>query len=159
MELLLWTLAVALVLIGVIGVVLPALPGAALIFVGLLVAAWIDRFDKVGPVTLALLALLTVVYYVIDFAAAALGAKHAKAGKLAIAGAVVGLIVGLFFSLPGIILGPFIGAFAGEYIARRDLSQASRAGFYATLGLILGVAAKLTIACLMVGIFVGAYLL
>ena len=152
-------LAVALVVVGVIGTVLPALPGAPLVFLGLLLAAWADHFQKVGWFTLLVLAILTILTFVVDFMAASFGAKRVGASWLALAGAAVGMIVGLFFNIPGLILGPFLGAVLGEYLARRNWAQARRVGFGTWLGMLLGIAGKLALIFTMVGIFVLAYLI
>jgi uncharacterized protein YqgC (DUF456 family) len=154
--LLLWILAVILVVIGIAGLVLPAMPGPPLLFGGLLLAAWADDFIYVGWKTLAVLAVLTLLIYVVDFAATAFGAKRFGASKWAIVGALIGTLVGLFFGLPGILLGPFVGAVIGELSARRGLHDATRAGIGATIGLALGVAAKLALAFSMLGIFAAA---
>lgn len=151
---LLWVLAVALVIVGVLGLLLPALPGAPLLFGGLLVAAWLEDFAYVGPWTLTLLAIMAALTYPIDFLAGALGAKGFGATKYAMVGAFVGALVGIFFGLPGILLGPFFGAVLGELLADRSLQEASAAGLGATIGLALGVAAKMALAFSMLGIFV-----
>jgi len=150
-------LAVALVVVGVVGTVLPAIPGAPLVFLGLLVAAWADRFEKVGWFTMSVLAILTVLTFVVDFMAASLGAKRVGASWAALAGAVVGTIVGLFFSIPGLILGPFVGAVIGEYATRRDWAQAGKVGVGTWIGMLIAVAGKLALIFTMVGIFVFAY--
>lgn len=152
-------LAVALVVVGVIGTVLPALPGAPLVFLGLLLAAWVDHFEKVGWFTLSVLAILTILTFVVDFMAASFGAKRVGASWLALTGAAVGMVVGLFFNVPGLILGPFLGAVLGEYLARRNWAQARRVGFGTWLGMLLGIAGKLALIFTMVGIFVLAYLI
>lgn len=156
---LLWVAAIALVLAGVAGTVLPALPGAPLVFVGLLIAAWIDHFQKVGWFTLTLLFLLMLLTFVIEIAAAGLGAKRVGASKLAVFGAAVGMITGLFFGLPGLLLGPFLGAVVGEYLSRRNWAQASKVGIGTWIGLMLGTAGKIAVIFAMVGLFVTAYLL
>jgi uncharacterized protein len=152
-------LAIVLVLAGIAGTVLPALPGAPLVFLGLLVAAWAEGFEKVGWFTLSILGLLTLLTFVVDFFAASLGARRVGASWLALIGAVLGMIAGLFFSLPGIILGPFFGAVLGEYLARRDWAQARKVGFGTWLGMVIGVAGKLALIFTMVGIFALAYML
>lgn len=151
---LLWVLAAVLVVVGVLGLLLPALPGAPLLFGGLLIAAWLEDFAYVGPWTLTFLAILAALTYVIDFLAGALGAKGFGATKHAMIGAFVGAVVGIFFGLPGILLGPFIGAVLGELLADRSLQEAGAAGLGATIGLALGVAAKMALAFSMIGIFV-----
>jgi uncharacterized protein YqgC (DUF456 family) len=150
---LLWVLAGVLVVAGLLGLLLPVLPGAPLLFAGLLVAAWAEDFVYVGAGKLTLLAALALLTYGVDFAATALGAKRFGASKRAVIGAAVGGLVGLFFGLPGVLLGPFIGAVIGELTAQRGLSDAGRAGVGATLGLIFGVAAKLALAFAMLGLF------
>jgi uncharacterized protein YqgC (DUF456 family) len=154
---LLWLVAVALVLVGIAGAVLPALPGVPLVFAGLFVAAWIDHFQKVGWLVLSVLGVLTVLSFVMDFVATGLGAKKSGASKLAVVGAAVGTVVGLFFSLPGLILGPFLGAVAGELLARKGRNQAVRAGLGTWLGLLLATAGKLALIFAMVGIFITFY--
>ena len=150
-------LAIVLVVAGILGTVLPALPGAPLVFLGLLLAAWAEGFEKVGWFTLTVLGILTLLTFAVDLFATSLGAKRVGASWLALAGAGLGMIVGLFFGLPGIILGPFAGAMLGEYAARRDWAQARKVGFGTWLGLLLGIAGKLTLIFTMVGLFALAY--
>ena len=148
-----------LVVVGVIGTAVPALPGTPLVFVGLLVAAGAEGFQKVGWFTLSILALLTLFSFVIDFFATKFGAKRVGASWAALFCAAVGAIVGIFFGLPGFIFGPFLGAVIGEYLAKRNWRQASRVGFGTWLGMLLGIAGKLTLVFTMVGIFLTAYVL
>jgi uncharacterized protein YqgC (DUF456 family) len=156
---LLWLLAGALVLVGLAGTILPALPGVPFVFMGLLVAAWIGDFQRIGWPTLAILAALTALAIAADFVASLLGAKRAGASKLALLGAAIGSVVGLFFGLVGILLFPFIGAVIGELFARERLDQAAKVGFATWLGMLLGVLAKLSLAITMLGVFVIAYFL
>ena len=151
----LWTVAGVLVLAGLAGLILPAIPGAPLIFAGLVVGAWADDFAYVGVWTIVVLAVLTLVTIGVDFWATMFGAKRFGASKRAVIGALVGSIIGLFLGLPGVLFGPFIGAVIGEISSRGSLPQATRAGFGATLGLILGAAIKLALALSMIGIFVA----
>ena len=152
-DVLLWLLTAILVLAGLLGLILPALPGAPLLFAGLLLAAWVEDFSYVGGGTLAVLGVLALLTYAVDFAASALGAKRFGASNRAVVGAAIGALVGIFFGLPGILLGPFIGAMLGELSDRRGPRDAARAGLGATLGLALGAAAKLALAFSMLGIF------
>jgi uncharacterized protein YqgC (DUF456 family) len=151
--LLLHLLAAALVIIGLAGLILPALPGAPLIFLGLLLASWADNFQYVGAGSLVLLALLALLTYVIDFAASAFGARRFGASGRAALGAGIGAFVGLFFGLAGVLLGPFAGAVAGELSNRRKLEDAGRAGLGATLGLVVGAALKLALAFMMLALY------
>jgi uncharacterized protein YqgC (DUF456 family) len=155
----LWILAIFLVLAGIAGSVLPALPGVPLVFAGLLLGAWIDHFQKVGWFTLVVLGLLTLLSFAVDFLATSMGAKRVGASKWAVAGSALGTLAGLFFGIPGLILGPFLGAVAGELVARRGQRQAVRSGFGAWIGLLVGTAGKLALIFAMVGIFLTAYAL
>jgi uncharacterized protein len=152
-----WTLAVILVVIGLVGVVLPAVPGTVLIFAGLLLAAWADGFVRVGAGTIVALGILTVASYFVDVATMALGMKRLGATRRAMAGAAIGAIVGLFFGLPGLIIGPFAGAVIGELTAHRDLSRAGHAGIAAWIGVLIGTVVKVGLAFAMVGIFLTAW--
>ena len=114
-----------------------------------------DDFVYVGAWTLVVLAVLTLLTIGVDFWATMFGAKKFGASRRAVIGAVMGSIAGLFLGLPGVLFGPFIGAVIGEISSRGSLSEATRAGFGATLGLILGAAIKLALALSMIGIFVA----
>ena len=142
-----------LVVAGVIGLLFPALPGAPLLFAGLVVTAWAENFEYVGTGTLIILAVIALLTYVVDIVAGMLGVKRFGASSYAMFGAVVGAVFGMFFGLFGILLGPFVGASIGEYLKVRDMPRAGRAGVGATLGLIIGTAAKIALAVSMVGIF------
>lgn len=148
-------LAALLVLLGIAGLALPGLPGAPMIFVGLFVAAWAEDFEHVGPWTLVALGLLAALTYVADLVAGAFGAKRFGASRRAVIGAALGALVGMFFGIPGILLGPFVGAVLGELSEHPDLLRAGHAGLGATLGLLLGLAAKLSLALTMVGLFLA----
>jgi hypothetical protein len=147
-----------LVGVGIAGVLLPGLPGTPLVFGGLLLAAWADGFQNVSVGTVLILAVLTVLAFCVDFISSSLGARSAGASRAAVVGAALGTLVGIFFGFAGIVLGPFIGAVIGEFLARRNLGQAGRAGLAAWIGFILGSGVKLMLAFTMVGIFLLAYL-
>jgi uncharacterized protein YqgC (DUF456 family) len=155
----LWVLAAALMLTGALGIVLPALPGVPLMFAGMVVAASIDDFERIGWITLTVLGVLTVVSFIIDFAASALGAKRVGASGRAIWGAVIGTIVGLFFGIPGLLLGPFVGAVVGEITVHGRLDRATKVGVATWIGLLFGTLAKLAIAFSMIGVFLLAFFL
>ena len=104
MTVVLWMLAVALVVIGLVGIVVPAMPGTVVIFAGLLLGAWADGFMRVGVATIAVIGVLGAASYAIDFVAAALGVKRQGASRQAMAGAGLGTFFGLLFGLPGLIV-------------------------------------------------------
>jgi uncharacterized protein len=154
----LWLLSIGLIIVGMAGTVLPALPGTPLIYAGLLLAAWGDGFAYVSAWTMAFLGLLTVLAFGIDLISGSIGARKTGASREAVIGAAVGAVVGLFFGFVGVFVGPFIGAVIGEYLVRRNLGQAGVVGIGTWLGLVVGIAAKLMLAFSMVGIFVLAYI-
>jgi len=153
-----WLLAVLLVVVGLVGIVVPAVPGAVLIFAGFLLAAWADGFVRVGVGTIVVLGILTAATYVVDVATMALGMKRFGTTRRAMAGAAVGTVAGLIFGLPGLIIGPFAGAALGELTAHRDIRRAGRAGIAAWVGFLIGTVIKVGLAFAMVGIFLLAWL-
>lgn len=148
-----WIGAALLVVVGLIGIVLPAIPGPLLILAGLILGAWAEKFAHVGLWTIVMLTVMAGLTYAVDFWATMFGAKKFGASKRAIIGALIGAVAGLFLGLPGVIFGPFIGAMIGELSAQRNLQQATRAGIGATIGLVLGAALKIALALAMIGIF------
>jgi uncharacterized protein len=156
MTIVLWVIGIVLVVIGLVGTVLPALPGAMLIVAGLVVAAWADGFTRVGVVTLVIIGVIGATSYLVDFAAAALGAKRFGASPRAMVGAGLGTLLGLFIGLAGIIIGPFLGAVIGELTVHRDMAKVGKAGLAAWIGFLVGMGVKVGIAFLMIGIFLLA---
>ena len=159
MTILWWVIAIVLIGVGLAGTILPALPGPVLVFAGILIAAWADGFTRLGPGTLIVLAGLTAAAHVVDLVSAAAGVKRSGASRRAVAGAALGAVAGLFFGLPGVVIGPFVGAALGELTVRVDLQGATRAGFFAGLGFIVGIVAKLAIVFAMVAIAAAAFFL
>lgn len=156
-----WFAAVVLVVVGLVGTVLPGLPGILLLYAGMLLGAWMDGFHRVGWPTLVLLGVLTVIALLADTLAGVLGARRFGASRQALIGSVLGGLIGPLagFGLPGLLLGPFVGAVVGELLARRPVVTAARVGLGTWLGLIAGTLAKIAIAVSMLGIFVGAWLI
>ncbi len=155
---LLWTLSVALIVIGIAGTVLPALPGTVFVLAGIVLGAWIDGFTHVGAGTVGLVSILAVLAWALDYAAGLLGARRAGASRQALLGAALGTVAGLFMGLVGVFFMPLVGAAIGEYIARRDEQRAWKVGLATWLGIMVGLVAKLVIAFMMIGIFVAALL-
>lgn len=155
---LLVALAVALVVLGLAGAVLPVLPGPPMVFLGLWLGAWIGGYERVGGVLVLGLAGVMIAAVLLDFVAGALGARRAGASPLAVAGATLGAVVGIFFGLPGVILGPFAGAVVGELVARRELTGVADVGVATWVGLVLGAVAKVGLSLFMIGLFGLAWL-
>lgn len=148
-----WLLATIFVVAGIVGALLPVVPGPMLVFIGLLLAAWIDHFEYAGAWVLGAFAIMTVIAHSLDFLAGLSGVKATGAGRGAIVGAAIGTFAGIFFGLPGIFLGPFLGALLGEMLSVNDFYHATRAGIGAWFGVIAGMAVKLAISFVMLGWF------
>ncbi|MCE2970057.1 MAG: DUF456 family protein [Burkholderiales bacterium] len=159
MDILLWVLAVAMMLVGVAGTVLPALPGVLLVLAGIVLAAWIDQFQKIGPVALGLCTLLALAGVALDYVASTVAAQRAGASKYGLIGAALGTVAGIFAGLVGVFVLPLVGAAIGEFIAHRDALRAGRVGIATWLGLLAGTVAKLAIVFSMIGVFAAALLI
>ncbi len=152
-----YALAVILVLVGVAGVILPALPGLPLVFAGMLLAAWAGDFQQIGWVTLVVLGLLTLLSIAADLFATMVGAQRVGASRKALIGTVVGTFAGLFFMPVGLLAGPFVGALLGELWHSREIGQAAKVGLGTWLGILLGTVLKLGLAFAMLGLFAFAW--
>src|SRR5581483_8848657 len=119
-----WVLAISLIVIGTIGTFVPGIPGPVLVFGGMLLAAWIDHFSRVGSITVTILAVLTAIAIAVEIAAGVLGARRVGASRLALLGAAAGTIVGLFFGFVGILICSFIGAVIGQLMTQPRLAPA-----------------------------------
>lgn len=153
-SLILWIVGAVLTIIGLSGLLLPIVPGAPILFLGLLLGAWAENFQYVGLWTLLFLAVMALLTYGVEFAASVFGVKKFGGSKRAMAGAALGGIVGLFLGIPGILFGPFVGAVIGELALQRSLDEASRAGFGTVVGLAIGLAGKFAIGIAMIGLFI-----
>ena len=149
-----WLLSGLIIIAGLAGTVVPALPGVPLVFLGLFVGAWIGDFETIGWVTIGVLAVLTLIAWIVDFVAGAAGARYLGASSRAFWGATIGAVAGIFFGVVGMLLGPFIGAVLGELSGGSNMVQSGRAGVGAWIGMVVATAVKLAIAFLMVGIFI-----
>jgi uncharacterized protein YqgC (DUF456 family) len=143
----------ALIAAGLIGALVPALPGIPLIFGGIWLIAGVDGYRHLGVWWLLGIALVGVVGLTIDLLAGALGAKRVGASKLAVVGALAGTVVGLFFGLPGLLIGPFVGAVLGELAAGNSVQRSTAVGVSAWIGLLFGTLIKLVASIMMVALF------
>jgi len=177
-----WLLSLGMVIVGIAGTVLPALPGVVLVFAGIVLGAWIDGFARVSGWTVAFIGLLAAAAFAVDYLAAVLGAKKVGASRLALVGAAIGTVLGIFAGLVGLLFMPLIGAVIGEYVAlkrqraRGDAvlaadgtvvldaavpagssgnagQRAAKVGLATWIGLLLGTVAKIVLVFVMVGVF------
>lgn len=155
----LWVLSVLLIGVGVAGTILPAVPGVILVLAGIVLGAWIDDFTRVSGVAIAVVSVLAVAAWIIEYAAGVMGAKRAGASKEAVFGALIGTVLGIFTGLWGLLFLPLIGAVIGQYLVDRDLIRARNVGIATWLGMAIGTLAKIALTFLMIGIFVAALLI
>lgn len=154
----LYFLAGLLIVVGLLGTVLPVLPGLPVMFAGMWLVAWNDDYARVGGGTLVVLGLLLLVSLAVDVLASIVGAKRVGASDKALWGAALGGLAGVFFGLPGLLLGPFLGAVGGEMAHGTDRRAALRVGTGTWVGLAVGAVLKVGLALLMLAIFVAALL-
>ncbi len=155
----LWVISVLLIVVGIAGVILPALPGVVFVFGGILLAAWIDDFTRISGWTIGVLAVLAIIAFVVDYVASTLAARRAGASTLGLVGAAVGTVLGIFTGLIGLVFMPLVGAAVGEFIAQQDAIRAGRVGVATWIGLVIGTALKIAIVFTMVGVFIAALLI
>jgi uncharacterized protein len=154
MTLVLWIVAVVMMVVGVVGTVLPAIPGPTFVFAGIALAAWIDDYARISGWIVVAVGMLAALTWVIDIVASMAGAKRVGASPWAIAGAAVGTIAGVFAGFVGLLFMPLAGAAIGEYLAKRDLIRAGKVGVATWLGMLIGTALKVAIVFAMLGLFV-----
>ena len=154
---LLWFCALGLIFIGVAGTVLPGVPGVMAVFGGMLLAAWIDGFTRIGWPTVVALGVLTALAVASDIVGSLLGAKRVGASRLALLGAAIGTLAALPFGFVGLLAGPFAGAVIGEFMAQQRLDAAARVGLGTWIGLMVGSIAKIALVCVMLGVFALSY--
>jgi len=154
MDLFYWLLAIVMMAVGLIGTVLPVVPGTVIILAAAMIHQMMLGTEKsLGWWNIAVLVLLTLLSYGVEFAGGYFGAKRFGATKWGALGAMLGAIVGLFFPFPGLIIAPIVGAIAGELIAGKRLVSAGRAGWGTLLGNLAGMVGKLAIGLVMVSWF------
>jgi hypothetical protein len=143
-----------LMLAGVVGAVVPLIPGTPLVFAGALVYAIATDFNPIGFGRLAILAVFGIAGWALEHVAGALGARRAGGSRAAVVGAILGALVGLAFAPLGLLLGPIAGAIGGELLSGRDPAGSVRTGIATAIGVALGVAAHFASALTMVALFV-----
>jgi uncharacterized protein YqgC (DUF456 family) len=158
MEWILYLLAALMIAAGVLGTVMPGLPGVPLVFAGMLLAAAVESFAIVSVKVILLLAGLTALSVVAEYVATALGARRAGASAWAVVGAALGALLGILAGPLGVLFGPLVGAVLGELAVRRDFRQAGRAGVAAWVGFLVGTVTKAALVVAMLAVFTIAVL-
>lgn len=146
-----------MIVLGLLGTLLPALPGVPLIFSGMLLIAWLDDFTRVSGITLVVLGMLALIAWAIDFFASYATAKRADASQYALWGILIGAIIGMFAGVAGLLIGPVLGAIVGELLSHRDPQRATSVGLAAGLGFAVALIGKMLLSAIMLGLFTYAY--
>ena len=141
MSVALLSVAIVLMIAGLIGCVVPIVPGPALAYCGLL--CMIPTSKAPSSLAIVVFGVAALVVTVLDYVVPALGAKRFKCSKYGTWGCAIGTFVGMFFFPLGILLGPFCGAVLGELLARKSAGEAVWGGFGAFLGFLSGVLMKI----------------
>lgn len=156
-EIILIILSFVLVLTGVVGVVLPFLPGVGIAWLGMLLFAYATGFSAITLKIVLIFLGLSVLTFILDFAAPLLGAKKYQASKFGILGSFLGFIFGvMLFGPVGILVGPFVGAFLGEYFSGRKPEEAAQSAKGAIIGFFIGSLVKLSLVLAMLGVLIAA---
>ncbi len=151
MELIAVIIAVILFLVGLVGSVLPILPGITFIYGGMVLYGILTKFNTLDASFYILQALAVALIFAIDYLAAAVGSRRFGGSKYAAWGAAIGTVIGIFALGPfGIIAGPFIGAVTAELIMGRQPNQALQTGVGTIIGLVGGTVLKLGIEVMMI---------
>ena len=140
-DVLLYTLAIALNIVGIIGCFIPMIPGPPISFLGLVII-YCNADNEISGIALTIYGILTIATIILDYVIPALGVKYfggTKAGKW---GSFIGTFIGLSFFPWGLLLGPFFGAFIGELIGRQSKKAAFKSGIGSLLGFVFGVLMK-----------------
>ena len=146
-------LAIFLMIIGIIGCLVPVLPGPPISFLGLLLLH-ASKFGNFSLTTIVIFLVVTIVVTILDYIVPVWGTKRFGGSKYGMRGAAVGIVIGFFLGPVGIILGPLIGAIVGELIFRDDMHYALKAGFGSLLGFLTGIGLKLATSFVMTFYFV-----
>ncbi|WP_438482310.1 DUF456 domain-containing protein [Oleiharenicola lentus] len=154
MEYLVWTLVVLLMLIGVVGSVVPILPGTTLILIAALVQKWLLP-ETLSWTALAWVAVFWVLSVIADIGCTILGTRWFGGSKWGMAGATGGALGGMFFSLPALIVATILGAFVAEkWLGKRSTEDSLKAGAGAAIGFLVSTVAKVFCAVAMIACYI-----
>ena len=150
------TLGALLLFIGVVGSIVPIIPGPLVALAGFLCARGVG--EHAAPSGTAILIACAAVGLVeaLDYVVPAFGAKKFHCGKLGILGCVLGTLVGLFFMPLGLIIGPFLGAFLGEVVSGKEFRQSLMGAAGAFVGYVTGILLKLICCGVLAAWFVAS---
>lgn len=159
MNVVLIIIGLILAIAGMVGCILPVLPGPILSFCALILISWTKNWQIFSQTFLIVMGAVTALLILLDYVAPALGAKKYGASRRGLWGSAIGMIIGIFFIPPwGMIVGAFIGALVGELAAGKSGSKALRAGWGILIGNVLGVGLKLAFTAVVLFYYIKAML-
>jgi len=142
-----------IILAGLVGIFLPVVPGIPVVLAGMLLGGLIGHF--ISPLGIAVLVILAIISFLMDFFSGALGAKYSGAGLLGMLGAVLGAILGFsLLGLVGMFIGPALGVLIFELLAKRDVKKSTRSAGYTLISTVIGIVVNILIALTMLAIFI-----
>ncbi len=142
MDIFLLIIAFLFMLIGIIGCIVPGLPGTPIAYAGMWIAQATERVDFTWQ-TLLIWGIVTIVVSVLDYVIPAWGTKRYGGTRWGVWGSTIGVFIGLFFGAAGVILGPLVGAIIGELMSGQEFSKALKAGWGSFVGIFFGTIIKL----------------
>lgn len=155
MDIFLLVLAFLFMVVGIIGCIIPGLPGVPLAYIGLWIAQATERVDFSWQ-ALLVWGIVTVVVSILDYVVPAWGTRHYGGTKYGVWGSTIGVFVGLVFGAIGVIVGPLVGAIIGELFSGKEWQQALRAGWGSFLGILMGTILKVICCGLMTSALIHA---
>ncbi len=154
MDIALIILGALLLVIGIVGCIVPALPGIPLAYAGLWVLHATDKVQFSWQFLL-IWGIIVLVVTALDYIVPAWGTKRYGGSKAGVWGSTIGLIIGLFMGPWGIVIGPFIGAVVGELLTGKNTKDAIRSGWGSFIGLLAGTIIKLICCGMMAYYFIA----
>ena len=146
--------AICVMIVGLVGCLLPGVPGIPVIWIAAFVYGLITGFEHIGHDYLLIFGILSAISLLLDWLAGVYGAKKLGASRWGMFGAFIGMIIGIIVgTLPGMIIGPLVGAILFELLAGKKSSAAMKAGFGTFLGFIAGVVMKFGLGSVMIAVF------
>lgn len=154
MDILLIVLGVLCLILGLVGCVLPMLPGPPVAYGGLILLH-LTNYTQLSTTELIVCLVLVLIVQVLDYIIPMLGTKYTGGGgKWANRGTLIGTLIGMFFLPLGIIVGPFVGAFIGATKDGADNTQALKSGLGSLIGFLLGTVLKFVVCGYFIWIFI-----
>ena len=159
-EVIFYTIGAIIILAGLVGAVLPLLPGVPLVFLGIFTISAVAKFSFISTTSLIVLGFLALLSVGVDYLSGFLGAKFSGSSLAGLFGAILGMVFGVsVFGLIGFLIGPTIGVFIFDYVSRRSAKKSAKAATYTFLSTVSGIVINSLLALLMVGIFIGSLLI